>query len=209
MAAMDNTHRRTLMKLLFVPLGIALTILCWGAYGSVLHKGQEGLGGDKLKPLICVGAAYFIVAIIVPVVILASSGRLGGDWSAKGITWSLIAGAAGACGALGIIMALTAGGKFAPIYVMPLVFGGAPIINVFAQMYFQKIPFSKISPIFIAGMIMVIAGATVVLVFKPKPEKPHAAAPAVQPSADQDSQAGSDRPENLGKNTGDTDSETT
>ena len=45
--------------------GIALTIVCWGAYGSVLHRGQALLG-DRLKPLMCVGLAYVIFAIILP-----------------------------------------------------------------------------------------------------------------------------------------------
>ena len=149
--------------------GIALTIVCWGAYGSVLHKGQHLLGGSKLKPLICVGAAYFIVAIIVPVLLLVSQGKLGGGWSFSGICWSLAAGSAGALGALGIILALTSGGK--PIYVMPLVFGCAPVVNVFVSMYFAKISWKELSPIFIAGLILVSVGAATVLMFQPKPAK--------------------------------------
>ena len=160
--------------------GIALTVVCWGAYGSVLHKGQAGLEGNKLKPLICVGAAYFIVAIIVPALILAAQGKLGGGWSFSGITWSLIAGSAGALGALGIILALTSGGK--PIYVMPLVFGCAPVVNVFVSMYFAKIPLRNVSPIFIAGMILVSVGAVVVLVFQPRADKT-SHAPAKAPAS--------------------------
>jgi hypothetical protein len=135
----------------------------------VLHKGQAGLEGNKLKPLICVGAAYFIVAIIVPALILAAQGKLGGGWSFSGVTWSLMAGSAGALGALGIILALTSGGK--PIYVMPLVFGCAPVVNVFVSMYFAKIPLRNVSPIFIAGMILVSVGAVTVLVFQPRADK--------------------------------------
>ncbi len=170
--------------------GIALTVVCWGAYGSVLHKGQHFLNENRLKPLICVGLAYFVVAIIVPSIVLAMHaaepsvavntllpGQLGGDWTVLGVSWSMAAGAAGALGALGIILALTSGGK--PVYVMPLVFGGAPIINVFVSMYFQGISYKDINPIFIAGMIMVLVGAVVVLVFKPSPPKPpHAQAAA-------------------------------
>ena len=50
-----------------------------------------------------------------------------GEWTMPGSAWSLAAGAAGAVGALGIILAFNFGGK--PIYVMPLVFGGAPVVN--------------------------------------------------------------------------------
>lgn len=162
--------------------GIALTVLCWGAYGSVLHKGQAALDGSKLKPLICVGAAYFVVAIILPAVILMSQGKLSGGWSFPGVSWSLIAGAAGALGALGIILALTSGGK--PIYVMPLVFGCAPVINVFVSMYFAKIKLSDISPIFVAGMILVAVGAVTVLIFQPRPAKASRAPAAISKEAD-------------------------
>lgn len=156
-------------EVLFALPGIALTILCWGAYGPVLHKGQAGLGGDRLKPLICVGGAYFIVAIIVPAIILSSRGKLAGGWGFSGITWSMIAGTAGALGALGIILALTSGGK--PIYVMPLVFGGAPIVNVVVSMYFAGISWKDLGarfPFFLAGVIMVAIGASMVLAFAPK-----------------------------------------
>lgn len=150
--------------------GIALTVLCWGTYGSVLHKGQHDLGGSRLKPLICVGISYFVVAIIVPVAILAINGKLSGDWQFKGIAFSLAAGVAGAFGAFGIVLALTAGGK--PIYVMPLVFGCAPIINVFVSMYFAKISWKELSPVFIAGLILVSVGAATVLMFQPRKKPP-------------------------------------
>jgi hypothetical protein len=162
---------------LFALPGIALTILCWGSYGPVLHKGQEGLEGDRLKPLICVGLAYLIVAVIVPSVWLASTGKMSG-WHFSGVTWSMMAGAAGAGGALGIILALTAGGK--PIYVMPLVFGAAPIVNVFVSMFFARIPLRDVNPIFVAGLILVSVGAAVVLIFQPRGHAREKPAPAKQ-----------------------------
>ncbi len=160
--------------------GVALTVFCWGAYGSVLHKGQHDLGGNRLKPLICVGLAYFVIAIIVPTVLLAMQGKLAGDWSRFGIFWSLAAGAAGGFGALGIVLALTAGGK--PTYVMPLVFGGAPIINVIVSMYFANIPWRDVNPGFYAGLIMVGAGAVTVLVFAPRKAPPPAHAAVQKPA---------------------------
>ena len=166
-------------EVLFALPGVALTVVCWGMYGSVLHKGQANLGNDRLKPLICVGLAYLVIAIIVPTAILVVNGKLMGNWSATGISWSMGAGAAGAFGALGIILALTAGGK--PIYVMPLVFGCAPVVNVFVSMYFAKIAMKDVSPLFYAGMILVAVGAVTVLVFQPRPaKKSHAANPPVE-----------------------------
>ena len=70
---------------------------------------------------------------------------------------------------MGIILALTSGGR--PIYVMPIVFGGAPVINVFLSMYWSKAWKEGISPIFYAGIILVIAGAATVLIFAPRPHK--------------------------------------
>lgn len=148
--------------------GIALTIICWGSYGSVLHRGQAELG-DRLKPLMCIGFAYFIFAIVLPMVILSSMGKLSGGWNVRGVTWSTLAGTAGAFGSLGTIMALSSGGK--PIYVMPLVFGGAPIVNVLVSMYMQRLSVRDMGarfPFFLAGVIMVAVGAAMVLVFAPK-----------------------------------------
>ena len=171
--------------------GIALTVLCWGMYGPVLHKGQGYLDNDRLKPLICVGAAYFIVAIIIPVLALSAMGKLGGGWRFSGISWSMAAGCAGAFGALGIILALTSGGK--PIFVMPLVFGGAPIVNVLVSMYFSGVSMRDTGaklPFFLAGVVMVGIGAAMVLIFAPKghagPAKPtaHVAKPAQTKPAD-------------------------
>jgi hypothetical protein len=81
----------------------------------------------------------------------------------------MMAGVAGAAGAMGIILALTTGAK--TIYVMPLVFGGAPVVNTFLSMYWSKSWKEGVSPIFFFGLALVIAGAATVLVFAPKPSK--------------------------------------
>ncbi len=150
--------------------GIAMAMSCWGLYGIFTHWGQHDLGGGRLKPLICVGFAYFLIAIVVPVVFLASQGALGGDWSFDGIVWSSAAGAAGAFGALGTILALSSGGK--PIYVMPLIFGGAPVVNTLTGILVKN-AWSEISPWFLAGLILVAIGAVMVLIFQPRGAKPH------------------------------------
>ncbi len=166
---------------LLIASGIALTVTCWGIYGPVLHHGQDGLGGNRLKPLICVGLAYFIVAILVPAAILAAQGQLGGDWTSQGISWSLMAGTAGALGAMGIILALTSGGK--AIYVMPLVFGGAPVVNSFLSMYWSKAYKEGVNPIFYVGLLLVILGAATVLIYAPKPGKAPHDKPTASPAA--------------------------
>jgi MFS family permease len=160
-------------ELMFIILFTALTALCWGVYGPTLHRGQMAMAGSRLRPFLCVGMAYFLIAVIVPALLLVQW-KEPGHFTFGGSLWSLAGGAAGAAGALGIIMAFNFGGK--PIYVMPLVFGGAPVINTFVSVL-QAGNFDQLSVIFYAGLLIVVAGAVTVLVFAPKPER-HASPPA-------------------------------
>ena len=100
--------------------------LSWGMYGASLHRGQLALG-NPMRALLCVGVAYFLIGVIIPVAALSSQGALSG-FNTSGMINATIAGALGAAGAVCIIWAFRSGGL--PFYVMPLVFGGAPIINV-------------------------------------------------------------------------------
>ncbi|MEO2024135.1 MAG: hypothetical protein ABGX05_20085 [Pirellulaceae bacterium] len=143
--------------------GILLTALSWGTYGSVLHKGQALMKGSRLRPLICVGLAYFVVAVIVPIVLIRAN-PLDGMGSAGLLAF--LAGTAGAIGAFGIILSFTFGGK--PIYIMPLVFGGAPIVNTLVASYGN---YDQIGVFFIMSLTVVIIGAVMVLVCQPKPAR--------------------------------------
>lgn len=161
-------------------LSIVTTILCWGAYGPVLHKGQAAMGHSRLRPLFCVGVAYFAIAVIVPNLILAVSQEHSSYSDFSGTAWSLAAGAAGAIGALGIILAFNFGGK--PVYVMPLVFGGAPVVSTLISTWVAGLG-GQIGAMFLAGLILVIAGAAITLVFAPRgapPAKPEA--PPAEPA---------------------------
>ena len=42
-------------------------VLAWGMYGVALHRGQVLLG-NPMRALLCVGFAYFLIGILVPVV---------------------------------------------------------------------------------------------------------------------------------------------
>jgi hypothetical protein len=149
-------------------LSIALTIVSWGAYGPVLHKGQAAMHHSRLRPLICVGMAYFVIAVVVPYFFLGEMGEAS-TYRSVGTIWSLAAGAFGAAGALGIILAFNSGGK--PVFVMPLVFGGAPVINTLFTVG-RNDQWADINAFFWAGLMLVIAGAAMVLVFAPRGEKP-------------------------------------
>jgi hypothetical protein len=141
-----------------------MTAVCWGIYGPTLHRGQMAMAGSRLRPLLCVGMAYFLIAVLVPLFLLTISPDRG-EWTTAGALWSLAAGTAGAVGALGIIMAFNYGGK--PVYVMPLVFGGAPVVNTLFVLALSS-TIDRIGPVFIAGMILVAAGAVTVLIFAPR-----------------------------------------
>jgi len=158
----------TASEFTIVLASIALTALCWGAYGPVLHRGQAKMQGSRMRPFLCVGLAYFLIAVIVPLAILISGGDAL-DWTASGTFWSMAAGAAGAIGALGIIMAFNFGGK--PIFVMPLVFGCAPVVNTFTTMVVEN-TMSEVSLFFGGSLVMVIIGAVTVLIFSPKGAPP-------------------------------------
>ncbi|MBB74129.1 MAG: hypothetical protein CMJ75_06400 [Planctomycetaceae bacterium] len=161
-----NIVRLSVFDLLLVVLSILLTALCWGIYGPVLHRGQVKMEGSRLRPLLCVGLAYLVIAVIIPTPILITAGEVG-SWQVAGTVWSLAGGAAGAVGALGIILAFHFGGK--PILVMPLVFGIAPVINTAMELLngARDVP---VPLAFYVSLVMVAMGAVGVLVFAPKPQ---------------------------------------
>ena len=156
------------MGWVMIVFSIALTGVSWGAYGPTLHKGQTAMNGSRLRPFLCVGLAYLVVAVILPFMLLGWL-EPAASFNFKGTVWSLAGGGVGAIGALGIIMAFNFGGK--PIFVMPIVFGLAPVINSFVELFRSNL-LGEIGPLFYAGLLLVIAGAVTVLLFAPK-AKPH------------------------------------
>lgn len=158
---------------LAVGLSIAMAVVCWGAYGPFLHIGQMKMGGSRLRPFCCVGIAYFVIAVAIPVVLLESMEN-SGSYTMSGMLWSVLAGTAGAMGALGIILAFTFGGK--PIFVMPLVFGFAPVINTVTSVILSG-KYDSINALFAGALALGIAGAVTVLINAPK-AKPHGPAGA-------------------------------
>jgi drug/metabolite transporter (DMT)-like permease len=142
-------------------LGAALS---WGLYGPSLHQGQTKLG-SPFRALLCVGIAYFIIGVIVPVLALMTQGQLDKGWSTEGVIGATGAGMLGALGAVFIIYAFRAGGV--PAYVMPIVFGGAPVVNVLFTMYLHP-PKTSPNPLLWLGFVLVAVGASLVLYFKPQ-----------------------------------------
>lgn len=135
----------------------------WGIYGPMLHKGQVQLG-NPLRALLCVGVAYFLVGVLVPVVVLSGQGELK-RFNNDGTMAATAAGALGAVGAVCIIWAFRSGGV--PAYVMPIVFGLAPVINVLYSMAVHP-PRTAPNPLLYVGFALASAGAGLVLYFKPQ-----------------------------------------
>ncbi|MGI8784109.1 MAG: hypothetical protein ACR2L2_10740 [Acidobacteriota bacterium] len=137
-------------------------VISWGMYGPTLHRGQVQLG-SPLRALLCVGFAYFLIGVLVPAAALTAQGQLKG-FNREGVITATLAGALGALGAVCIIWAFRNGGL--PTYVMPLVFGGAPLVNVLVSMWLHP-PKQALHPLLYVGFLLASVGAGLVLYFKP------------------------------------------
>lgn len=111
-------------------VGFALmTVAFWGLYGVFLHKGSMKMADPEFgryKAFLVVGIAYFLVAVLAPLILLKLSGS-NLKFTGEGFKWSLIAGTVGAIGALGVLLAFGKGGP--PAAVMSIIFAGAPVVN--------------------------------------------------------------------------------
>jgi uncharacterized membrane protein len=138
-------------------------VSAWGCYVPTLHAGQAALKGSALRGFLCVGLAYFLTAVLIPAALLAAKAEPG-EFTRRGVSLSTLAGCMGAMGALCIILALRSGGT--PHVVAPLVFGGAPMVAALVSMTWHR-PSVAPQPWFYVGMLMLAAGASLVLRFRP------------------------------------------
>lgn len=159
-------------------------VLSWGVYVPVLHEGQAAMGGSSpkdgaVRAFLCVGIAYFLTAVVIPLIVLAM-GWAGnesleftdknGDLNTRALTFSTLGGVAGAAGALCIIFSIKFGGL--PLYVAPLVFAGAPIINAIVSVIWKWKPYYADPSmqrgwlLFGAGILLAAIGAGLVLYSK-------------------------------------------
>lgn len=170
------------------------TVLCWGVYSVLLHLGTEHMGpksemaDNRMKAFLFVGIAYFIVAIVGPVIVMKLRGS---SWSfpAGGWSWSLVAGVAGAVGAFFLLMALSSGRdanertNILPLIVPAIVFAGAPIVNTIVSTT-KAGNWEHVNWKFVAGIVLAAVGTAMVMKFKPAPPPKPAAitAPAATSS---------------------------
>ena len=147
-----------------------LTVLAWGLYGNFLHTGQMAMAdpeNGRYKAFLFVGVAYFITAVLAPLLVLKLQGS-SWEFPVAGMMWSLFAGTLGAVGAFAVLLAF--GAKGSPSVVMAIVFAGAPIVNVIAVMLLHP-PAGGLSSIrwpFVLGILLAASGGCLVMLFRPK-----------------------------------------
>jgi uncharacterized membrane protein len=160
------------------------TVVSWGIYVPLLHQGQVSMGGNKpsdgaIRAFLCVGVAYLITAVVIPVILLAlgwaGNERLDfkdadGNLNTHALGFATMGGIAGAAGALCVVFAMKYGGT--PMYVPPLVFAGAPIVNAIVSVLWHWKP-EYARPelrsgwlMFGAGILLAALGAGLVLYSK-------------------------------------------
>lgn len=154
-----------------------MTVVSWGVYGVLLHKGRGNMpmGAEAshagLKAFLFVCLAYALIGIAAAALLKWR----GSNWSftGNGIRWSLVAGGAGAIGAFTLVLALGAAAQIykgaAAAAVMPIVFGGAPIVNTIVAMWMHPPEGGlKALPLpFILGCVLAASGAFLVAKFAP------------------------------------------
>ena len=155
-----------------------LTVGCWGTYGILLHHGQQEMSTGspdiaRYKSYLFVGIAYFLTAVLMPLLLLMKKGEAFTAYPTSGMWWSLIAGTAGSVGAFGVLLAF--GAKGTPPVVMSIIFAGAPIVNAVISLIMH--PPAKMDWRFLAGIVIAAAGAFMVVKFKPAPAKGHGPKP--------------------------------
>jgi uncharacterized membrane protein len=141
----------------------------------VLHEGQSFLGGGRpstgaLRAFLCVGLAYLITAVVIPLILFALNLTAGepldftrdGAFNTSGFTFALLGGIAGAAGALCIVLSIKYGGN--PMFIAPLVFAGAPIMNTLVSLAWKARAMP--GPLFFIGIVLAAVGAGLVLYSK-------------------------------------------
>jgi hypothetical protein len=165
--------------------------LAWGTYVPMIAFGGRTLEGNRFGALLCVGVAYVLIAVLLPLGLFISGQEKWPPLNVTGLTFAGLAGVAGAVGAVGVIFATKAAGgprATASMYIAPLIFGLAPVLNTVISLFWhpevhplhfavpEHLPGWKL----FAGILFVAIGAALVLFAKeeeeraPKPNLPAA-----------------------------------
>jgi drug/metabolite transporter (DMT)-like permease len=150
--------------------------------------------------ILCVGIAYFVIAVLFPLFMFLSQREQWPGITTTGLVFSGLAGVAGAVGALCVVFASKSAARIpgARLYIAPLIFGLAPVINTLVSTLWHPQPgnpfhFKAELPGWKlwVGIVLVGAGAALVLLSKEEAEQhkkaavhPPAATAAVTPGGD-------------------------
>ena len=194
---------------------VILAGLAWGTYVPLIFFGGQMLSplnaagqavgvGGRLASILSVGVAYLVMAVAVPVVLMATRDDAQPDWRTVGLVFSGLAGVAGAVGAICVIFASKAAVDQAKadgvnpatyrMYIAPLIFCLAPLINTLLSLVWH--PNAKTGEWSVfhldtpgwklwAGIVLVAAGTFLVLMSKEEAEASKAK-PASPPAAPTD-----------------------
>jgi hypothetical protein len=174
--------------------------LAWGTYVPLIFYGGSELGGksgSRILAILCVGVAYFVIAVLYPLYLFMSGREQWPDLKTTGLVFAGLAGVAGAVGALCVVFASKSAvdaAKLAGVhpatyrlYIAPLIFGLAPVINTLISLVWHPQPGQPFHFGVEAvpgwrlwlGIVLVGAGAALVLYAKEETE----AAPKLHPPA--------------------------
>jgi hypothetical protein len=166
---------------------VGLAGLSWGVYVPLVAQGGKELKNSYVS-FLCVGAAYFLIAVLAPIAILYAKGKMPA-LNATGITLASLAGVAGALGALCVILAV---GEFKgnKLFVAPVIFSLAPVINTIVSLLWHPdkglmaVGLPDVSPGWklYVGILFAGLGAGMVLYSKEELEQKHASAKSPSPT---------------------------
>ncbi len=188
---------------------VILAGLAWGTYvplvffGGTELKAPPGNVGGRLTSILCVGVAYFVLAVMIPILLIQTGDPKTYAWpelTTNGLVFSSLAGVAGAVGAICVIFGSKAAVDAAKeaglnpntfrIYLAPLIFALAPLINTLVSLVWHPKPgewlhFGWEMPSWklLLGIVLVGSGSFLVLLSKEEAEAAKAKPPAKTASA--------------------------
>jgi hypothetical protein len=135
---------------------VILAGLAWGTYVPIIFYGgtelttKPGTVGGRLASILCVGVAYFVMAVVIPLVLMSLREDAKPEWKTNGLVFSALAGVAGAVGAICVIFASKAAVDAAKleginpatyrVFIAPLIFALAPAINTLLSLVWHPKP---------------------------------------------------------------------
>lgn len=183
---------------------VALAGLSWGTYVPIIFYGGNELGrapNARLMAILCVGGAYFVIGVMLPLTLFLTGQYPWPKLTGTGLTFSSLAGVAGAVGAICVIFSTQAAIKAARdaglptdtfrVFIAPLIFGLAPVINVLVSIIWHPqegnpfhFGFKTPHPLLWVGILLVGTGAALVLYSKELTEAAPAPAPVAKAPAE-------------------------